>query len=412
MLGAKNAALPALAASLLSEEPVLLDGLPEVADVRTMLRLLTEMGVSWARRGRSVEVAAANIRKPVAPGEIVRTMRASSLVLGPLLARVGRARVSLPGGCAIGARPIDYHLAGLTALGASFRHDHGVIEAVAPRGLTGRRYRFPRVSVTGTADLMMAATLARGTTVLENAAREPEVADLAGLLNAMGAEVRGAGTGTLRIVGRRRIGGARRRIVSDRIEAGTFLIAGALVGDRLLVRGVEPGHCGALLEQLEAAGARIEPVGRSSLRVSAARPIRPVGVRTGPFPGFPTDLQAQWMALMAFAEGDAEIVETVFEDRFLQAPELGRMGARIGLDGNRATVRGAGRAPKCRLTGAEVTASDLRASASLVLAGLAAGGETIVHRVHHLDRGHERLEVRLRAVGARIERIPGPPGPR
>jgi UDP-N-acetylglucosamine 1-carboxyvinyltransferase len=398
--GAKNAALPALAATLLTSDPVTLDRIPSVVDIRTMIGLLQAIGADVRRENGRTYVQAAEIASPEAPYELVKTMRASSLVLGPLAARSGRARVSMPGGCAIGARPINLHVAGLEVLGAKIRQEAGYVEAVAENGLRGAHYVFPRITVTGTEDLMMAATLAEGETVLDNAAREPEVADLANLLNAMGASVSGAGTSRIIIQGVSRLHGAEHAIIPDRIETGSYLVAGALAADDLTLTGAEPAHLGAVLEKLAQAGVEIDEPEPGSLRVRAPKKLRPVDVTTEEHPGFPTDMQAQWMALMAFAGGVSHVTETIFENRFMHVAELLRMGAEIELAGNRATIRG-----KASLSGAAVMASDLRASACLVLAALAAKGETVIDRVYHLDRGYERMAEKLAAAGAQIERI-------
>jgi UDP-N-acetylglucosamine 1-carboxyvinyltransferase len=406
--GAKNSALPALAACLLTSERVTLEGIPGVRDIATMEKLLKHAGaqVSHPQGGKGhgrVIVEAAEIRCPEAPYEVVKTMRASSLVLGPLLARCGRARVSLPGGCAIGARPINLHVAGLERLGARVRQEHGYIEAEAPNGLEGAAVAFDRISVTGTEDLLMAAVLARGETVIDNAAREPEVGDLADLLIKMGARIEGAGTSTIRVKGVERLHGTApgtaHRIIPDRIEAGTFLIAGALTGGDLTVTACEPEHLRALIAKLNECGADVAESGRGALRVRAKGKLKSVDMITEEHPGFATDLQAQFMALMTQAEGIAIITETIFENRFMHAQELARMGAKIRLDGRRAIV--AGPTP---LSGAQVIASDLRASASLVLAALAANGETLIDRVYHIDRGYEKIEAKLAGVGARIKR--------
>ncbi|HEY9140010.1 MAG TPA: UDP-N-acetylglucosamine 1-carboxyvinyltransferase, partial [Bryobacteraceae bacterium] len=332
--------------------------------------------------------------------ELVKTMRASSLVLGPLVARAGRARVSLPGGCAIGARPINLHIFGLEQLGATIHQSHGYIEAVAPDGLRGATVHFDRITVTGTEDLMMAAVLARGETVLRNAAREPEVVDLAELLSKMGAKIEGAGTSTIRIQGVERLGGAEHTIIPDRIEAGTFLVAGAITGGDVTVKECNPEHVGALVAKLQQAGADVTQPTADSVRVRAGGKLRSVDMTTEEYPGFATDLQAQYMALMTQAEGIAIIVETIFENRFMHAQEMARMGANIRVDGKQAMVAG----PRA-LTGAGVIASDLRASASLVLAALVAKGETVIDRVYHIDRGYEKIERKLAAAGARIERV-------
>jgi UDP-N-acetylglucosamine 1-carboxyvinyltransferase len=398
--GAKNSALPALAATLLTDQPVILQRIPRVRDVRTMQRLLVDIGASADVDGESVRIQVRTVRSPEAPYELVKTMRASSLVLGPLVARAGRARVSLPGGCAIGARPINLHLAGLEQLGAQIQQSHGYVEAVAPQGLRGASIRFERITVTGTEDLMMAAVLARGETVLENAAREPEVTDLAALLVKMGAKIEGAGTSTIRIEGVGQLHAAEHSIVPDRIEAGTFLVAGAITAGDLTVTGCVPEHNAALITKLQAAGAEVAEVNASTLRVRTTGGLRSVDMTTEEYPGFPTDLQAQYMALMTQAEGIAIINETIFENRFMHAQEMARMGANIRLEGHQAIVAG-----RKELTGAGVIASDLRASASLVLAALVARGETVIDRVYHIDRGYDKIEGKLAAVGAQIRRI-------
>jgi UDP-N-acetylglucosamine 1-carboxyvinyltransferase len=394
---AKNAALPLLAASLLSAEAVELENMPQLADVATMRALLEGLGTEFEERdGRTVARTSA-LRSVEAPYELVSTMRASVLVLGPLLARAGRARVSLPGGCAIGTRPIDLHLKGLERLGAEVTLSEGYVEARTAR-LKGARIVFDLVTVTGTENLMMAATLAEGTTVLENAAREPEIPDLARLLTAMGARIHGAGTERIEIHGVPDLGGARHRIIPDRVETGTFLVAGAITHGDLTVRDVVPAHLGAVLDKLEATGARLE-VGADRIRIRAEGRPRPTDVVTNPYPGFATDMQAQMMALLGLAEGSSVITETIFENRLQQAAELRRLGAQIEVEGTRAVIRGV-RAYQ----GARVMATDLRASAALVLAGLAASGTTEVSRVYHLDRGYEGMEQKLAAVGARIRR--------
>ncbi len=396
--GSKNSALPALAAALLTEEPVKLRRIPKVRDIRTMERLLVDIGAKIDIQDGDVCVETKAIVSPEAPYELVKTMRASSLVLGPLVARAGTARVSLPGGCAIGARPINLHLAGLEQLGARIRQEHGYIEAQAPEGLTGSKIRFDRITVTGTEDLMMAATLARGETVLENAAREPEVTDLAGLLVKMGAKIEGAGTSEIRIQGVARLHGAEHTIISDRIEAGTFLIAGALTGGKLRVLHCVPEHLATLVVKMQQAGIQVTQPDATTLEVHGG-PLRAVDMTTEEYPGFATDLQAQFMALMTQAEGIAIITETIFENRFMHAQEMLRMGANIRLEGNQAIVAG-----RHQLTGAGVIASDLRASASLVLAALVARGETVIDRVYHIDRGYENIEEKLSRAGARIRR--------
>ncbi len=397
--GAKNAALPELAAALLTADEVRLDNVPDVRDVQTLVRLLSDLGARCERLGRHRwALSTPEVVNPEAPYELVRTMRASVLVLGPLVARCGRARVSLPGGCAIGARPIDRHLDGLAKLGAEIKLEHGYVEASATR-LTGATVEFSDVTVTGTENLLMAASLARGTTVLKNAAQEPEVTDLAALLVRMGARIEGAGSPTITIEGVEALHAAEHRVIPDRIEAGTFLVAAAITGGKITLEDVEPAHLGAVIEQLRAVGLTIE-CGAGWIRIGNGRPLRAVDLATRPFPGFPTDLQAQYMVLMTQAGGACELDETIFENRFMHVPELRRMGASIGLAGSKAAIEG-----PTPLTGAEVTASDLRASVSLVLAGLAARGETLVHRVYHLDRGYEGVEEKLQALGARIERI-------
>jgi len=398
--GAKNSALPALAACLLTDQPVLLRRVPRVRDVVTMERLLRSIGARVEAKADALRIEAPEILAPVAPYELVKTMRASSLVLGPLVARVRRARVSLPGGCAIGARPINLHLAGLEQLSARIRQEHGYIEAEAPDGLRGAGFTFDRVTVTGTEDLLMAAVLARGETVLENAAREPEVKDLADLLVKMGAQIEGAGASTIRIQGVERLHGAEHTIIPDRIEAGTFMIAGAITGGEVLVTGCVPEHLTALSAKLRQAGVEIVEAGPGALRASCAGGLRAVDVTTEEYPGFATDLQAQYMVLMTQAEGISFITETIFENRFMHALELARMGANIRLEGRQAIV--AGPTP---LSGAAVLASDLRASASLVLAGLVARGETLLDRVYHIDRGYEAIERKLSPLGARIQRV-------
>ena len=398
--GSKNSALPALAAALLTEEPVILKRIPRVRDIRTIERLLVDIGSTVEAQGEAVRLHTPQIVCPEAPYELVKTMRASSLVLGPLVARCGRARVSLPGGCAIGARPINLHIFGLEQLGARIHQAHGYIEAAAPEGLHGAVVHFDRITVTGTEDLMMAAVLATGETTLRNAAREPEVADLAELLGKMGAHIEGAGTSTIRIQGVERLHGAEHTIIPDRIETGTFLIAAAITGGDVAVTGCNPEHVGALVNKLQQAGAEVTQPDATTLRVRGGGRLRSVDMTTEEYPGFATDLQAQYMALMTQAEGIAIIVEKIFENRFMHAQELARMGANIRIEGKQALVAG----PR-ELSGAGVIASDLRASASLVLAALAARGETVIDRVYHIDRGYERIETKLAAAGARIRRV-------
>jgi UDP-N-acetylglucosamine 1-carboxyvinyltransferase len=394
---AKNAALPLLAASLLSPEPVVLENVPRLADVTTIRALLGRLGTEFEDREGLTLARTPGLRSVEAPYELVSTMRASVLVLGPLLARAGRARVAMPGGCAIGVRPIDLHLRGLERLGADITLAQGYVEARAAR-LKGARIVFDLVTVTGTENLMMAATLAEGTTVLENCAREPEVPDLARLLTAMGARIHGAGTERIEIEGVPELGGARHRIIPDRVEAGTFLVAGAITGGDVVVEDVVPAHLTAILDKLEGVGAGLD-VGDDRIRVRAEGRPRPADIVTNPFPGFATDMQAQMMALLGLASGSSVITETIFENRFQHAAELRRLGAAIEIEGNRAVIRGV---PAYQ--GAPVMATDLRASASLVLAGLAASGTTEVSRVYHLDRGYEAMERKLRALGARIRR--------
>ena len=398
--GSKNSALPALAAALLTEEPVTLRRVPAVRDIRTMQRLLVDIGSKVDVDGETVRLETPTIVCAEAPYELVKTMRASSLALGPLLARCGRARVSLPGGCAIGARPINLHIFGLEQLGARINQTHGYIEAVAPEGLRGAVVHFDRITVTGTEDLMMAAVLAKGETLLRNAAREPEVADLAQLLVKMGARIEGAGTSTIKVEGVERLHGAEHTIIADRIEAGTFLIAGAITGGDVTVTGCVPEHVGALVSKLQQTGVGVTQPDATSLRVRGGGRLRSVDMTTEEYPGFATDLQAQYMALMTQAEGIAIIEETIFENRFMHAQELARMGANIRLDGKQAIVAG----PR-ELTGAGVIASDLRASASLVLGALVARGETVIDRVYHIDRGYEKIEAKLARVGAKIQRV-------
>jgi UDP-N-acetylglucosamine 1-carboxyvinyltransferase len=399
--GAKNAALPAMAAALLTCEPVRLQNIPRVRDIVTMGKLLAHMEARVEMSPAApheVTIQAEKVSDAEAPYELVKTMRASVLTLGPLVARMGYARVSLPGGCAIGARPIDLHIQALEKLGAEISTEHGYMEARAKR-LRGARLRFEKITVTGTENAMMAAALAEGETLIENAAREPEISDLAALLNAMGARVEGAGTSTLRIRGVDKLHGATHAVIPDRIEAGTLLVAGAITGGELLLTDCEPKHLTAVIEKLAQAGIVIRAEG-NGLSVHNGGPIIAVDVTTEEYPGFATDMQAQYMALMTQAEGTSVITETIFENRFLHAQEMVRMGAQIAIEGSRAVVRG-----PARLSGASVQASDLRASASLVLAALVAEGETVIDRVYHLDRGYEQLEEKLGTLGAKIERI-------
>jgi UDP-N-acetylglucosamine 1-carboxyvinyltransferase len=403
--GAKNAALPLMCASLLTDGELVLKRVPRLADIDTMTGLLVQHGVTVTLKngnGYTMRLKADEVANTTAPYDLVRKMRASVLVLGPLVARHGRARVSLPGGCAIGTRPIDLHLKGLQALGAEVELEGGYVTARAPRGLTGGRVVFPQVSVGATENLLMAAALAKGETVLVNAAREPEITDLARCLTAMGARIEGVGTEKLTVTGVERLNGAEHEIVADRIEAGTYAIAAAITGGEIELTGVSLELIEAPAKTLGEAGVKVTAT-PSGVRVAAGN-RRPQGtdVMTEPFPGFPTDLQAQMMALMSVAEGAAMITETIFENRFMHVPELCRMGANINVHGASAMVRGVP-----ALTGAPVMATDLRASVSLVLAGLAARGETTVSRIYHLDRGYERLEEKLAACGADVERVRG-----
>ena len=396
--GSKNAALPALAASLLSEGTHELTRVPDLADVKTLLGLLDSMGASSTRDQDVVRIDATKVDKLEAPYDLVRTMRASILVLGPLVARFGRAKVSLPGGCAIGARPIDQHLKGLERLGARITLEHGYVLAECDR-LRGAEVVFDMPTVTGTENLMLAATLADGTTVLRNAAREPEITDLAELLGTMGARIEGAGSDTITIKGVSKLKPYKHRVVADRIEFGTFLVAGAMAGEGFVVEDGVPEHQTALVDKLRDIGARLEVEG-SRVVVHRAGKAKAIDVVTAPYPGFPTDMQAQLMALLSVSDGASVITETIFENRFMHVPELSRMGAQVRVDGGKAFVQGV-----ARLSGTTVMATDLRASACLVLAGLVAEGETVVRRIYHLDRGYEHLEKKLMSVGARIERF-------
>ena len=399
--GAKNAALPALAATLLADEPVVLRRVPKVRDIQTMRRLLSYLGVDSHDRDNTVRL----IPNHESGGfealyEMVKTMRASVLVLGALMGRRRRARVSLPGGCAIGVRPIDQHLKGLDALGAQIRLEHGYVMAETKR-LTGARFRFDVQTVTGTENLLMAAALAEGETVLGNCAREPEVVDLANLLNAMGARIEGAGEETIRIEGVDQLGSADHEIIGDRIEGGTYLVGAAMTGGDVTLTGADPADLGPLLAVLADAGADVS-TSQEGIRVRRNGTLRACDVVTAPHPGFPTDLQAQYLALMTQAEGTSRVTETIFENRFQHVAELLRMGADIHIEGRDAIVRG----PR-PLSGANVMATDLRASACLVVAGVAAGGETVVDRIYHLDRGYEGMETKLQSLGARVERVSG-----
>ena len=401
--GAKNSALPCMAAAILTEDEVILENIPQVQDIETERKLLVSMGaevqLGYGRAQHRTHIKCAVLSDPVAKYEIVKTMRASSLVLGPLVARTGIARVAVPGGCAIGGRPIDLHLKALEAMGATITQDHGYLEARTER-LKGAHIVFDKITVTGTEDILMAAVLAEGATILENCAREPEVTDLAALLTAMGAKIQGAGTSTIKVQGVARLHGARHRINPDRIEAGTFLLAGAITGGDLNVDCCDPTHLGSLISKLEQCGVRLD-VGKDHIRVrSGGGALKAADISTEEYPGFPTDMQAQFMALATQAEGTTTITENIFENRFMHVQELNRMGANITVQGRTATVRG-----KTELQSAAVMCSDLRASASLVLAALVADGETILDRVYHIDRGYEHIEEKLRNVGVQIRRM-------
>jgi UDP-N-acetylglucosamine 1-carboxyvinyltransferase len=392
-----------MAAAILTEDEVILENIPQVRDIETERKLLASMGaeveLGYGRAQHRTRIKCGILSDPVAKYEIVKTMRASSLVLGPLIARTGMARVAMPGGCAIGGRPIDLHIKGLEAMGAVITYDHGYLEARVDR-LKGAHIVFDKITVTGTEDLLMAAVLADGETVFENCAREPEVTDLAALLTAMGAKIEGAGTSTIKVQGVTSLHGARHRINPDRIEAGTFLVAGAITGGDLNVDCCEPAHLGAVISKLEQCGVKLD-VGKDSIRVrSASGPLKSADISTEEYPGFPTDMQAQYMALATQTEGTSVVTENIFENRFMHVGELSRMGADITVQGRVATVRG-----KSQLQSAAVMCSDLRASASLVLAALVADGETILDRVYHLDRGYEHFEDKLRGVGAQIRRM-------
>ncbi len=396
--GAKNAALPIIAAGLLCEGKHRISNVPHLADVVTLGKILQNMGVAFERQSGDILLDSTGLTNPEAPYDLVRTMRASVLVLGPLVARMGRARVSLPGGCAIGARPINLHLMGLEKLGAEVAIEHGYVVARAKK-LRGARIYFDTVTVTGTENIMMAAVYAQGETVIENAAREPEVADLAHALMLMGADIEGAGSDIIKIRGVERLQPMNHSVMPDRIETGTFVIAAAITGGSVLIRGCNPRHLDAVLAKVTEAGAVIQVEG-DTIRVTGQRHINPVDVKTLEYPGFPTDMQAQFMSLMALAEGTSVINETIFENRFTHVAELRRMGADIQTEGRSAVVKGV---PK--LSAAPVMATDLRASASLILAGLAAEGETVVSRIYHLDRGYENIEQKLSALGAEIKRV-------
>jgi UDP-N-acetylglucosamine 1-carboxyvinyltransferase len=402
--GAKNAALPLMAACLLTDKTLELINIPDLSDIESMSELLSQLGVTLrceeSPQGRVMCLSANNLNSTTAPYDVVRKMRASVLVLGPLVARAGEAHVSLPGGCAIGTRPIDLHLKGLEALGAEITLEDGYVHAKAPKGLIGTTFTFPTVSVTGTENLLMAATLAKGQTRLVNAAREPEIGNLAHCLNAMGAKITGIGTDTLLIEGVESLNGVSHYVVADRIEAGTYAMAAALTGGRVQLKGAQLDLIPTVASLLQQAGVILKEEEEGLVVESPIEHLQGVDVMTEPFPGFATDLQAQWMALMSVAKGASMITETIFENRFMHVPELCRMGANITVHGSSALVRGVS-----QLKGAPVMATDLRASVSLVLAGLVADGETVINRVYHLDRGYERVEEKLRACGADIRRI-------
>jgi UDP-N-acetylglucosamine 1-carboxyvinyltransferase len=401
--GAKNSALPCMAAAILTEDEVILENIPQVRDIETERKLLVSMGaeveLGYGRAQHRTSISCRVLSDPVAKYEIVKTMRASSLVLGPLVARTGLARVAMPGGCAIGGRPIDLHIKGLETMGATIGYEHGYIEARAER-LKGAHINFDKITVTGTEDLLMAAVLAEGETLMENCAREPEVTDLAALLIAMGAKIEGAGTSVIRVQGVEKLHGARHRINPDRIEAGTFLVAGAITGGDLCVANCNPAHLGAVIAKLEECGVRIEVIGKDSIRVRSEGNLKGADMSTEEYPGFPTDMQAQYMALATQVDGTSVVTENIFENRFMHVQELVRMGANIKVDGRTATIRG-----KAPLSAAAVMCSDLRASASLVLAAMVANGESILDRVYHMDRGYEHIEEKLRGVGAQIRRM-------
>ena len=400
--GAKNSALPCMAAAILTDEEIVLENIPQVRDIQTEKRLLASMGAQvdlGSADEHCLSISCRSLSDPVAKYEIVKTMRASSLVLGPLIARAGMARVAMPGGCAIGGRPIDLHIKGLEQMGATIVQEHGYLEARAER-LRGAHLVFDKITVTGTEDLLMAAVLAEGETVMENCAREPEVTDLAALLSAMGAKIEGAGTSTIRVHGVTRLHGAKFRIIPDRIEAGTFLVAGAITAGDLTVVDCNPDHLRAVIAKLEEAGVTIDILRPDAVRVRSNGRLTAVDISTEEYPGFPTDMQAQYMALATQADGVCTVKENIFENRFMHVHELVRMGANIKVDGRTATVRG-----PARLSAAAVMCSDLRASASLVLAALVADGESILDRVYHMDRGYERIEEKLKGVGAQIQRM-------
>lgn len=396
--GAKNAALPILCASLLSAETLEIANVPDLRDIATTLKLLTQMGVAVSREPGTLALNGAHVDNPFAPYEMVKTMRASILVLGPLLARFGKATVSLPGGCAIGSRPVNLHIKGLEAMGAKIEISNGYINATAKR-LRGAKIVMDMVSVTGTENLMMAAALADGTTIIENAAREPEVVDLAKCLRAMGAKIEGAGSDVVTIHGQNKLHRAKYKVMADRIEAGTYLVAVATTGGEVTLRNIGPRPLDAVLDKLREAGCELA-AGDDWIRLKTNGKLHAVSIRTAPYPAFPTDMQAQFMVLNTVAQGFARVTETIFENRFMHVQELRRLGAKIEIEGNTAIVEGG-----CKLDGATVMATDLRASACLVIAGLIASGETIIERIYHLDRGYERIEDKLSQLGARVTRL-------
>lgn len=399
--GAKNAVLPIIAASILGTTPSHLDEVPMLEDVHTISEVLKCLGlaVEYSPEKNVLDIDSTEITSYEAPYELVRTMRASFLVMGPLLARIGKARISMPGGCAIGARPIDIHLKGFEALGVKIEQGHGYIEASAPEGLKGTSIYFDFPSVGATENIMMAASLAEGTTILENAAEEPEIVDLANYLNKMGAKIRGAGTDTIRIEGVEKLHGADYTIIPDRIEAGTYMIAAAMTGGDIVVENVLPEHQKPLIAKLREAGAVVEE-DIDKVRVIGKNPLKAVSIKTLPYPGFPTDMQAQMMAMMVIAEGRSKVTETVFENRFMHVVELNRMGAQISTEGRSAVIDG-----PCKLTGCDVRATDLRAGAAMILAGLVAEGTTRIGDLHHIDRGYENIVAKLKNLGADIERV-------
>ncbi len=396
--GSKNAALPILAATILAIEPCEIKNVPDLRDIGTFIKLLEGFGLKVGHWLHRVKTKPNPLKSHIAPYDLVRTMRASVLVLGPLLARFGKAKVSLPGGCAIGARPIDLHLKALEAMGAEIKIEHGYVEAFCPK-LHAARIEFPSITVTGTENILMAAVLAKGRTIIENAALEPEVVDLANFLIKMGAKIEGAGTSTIKVEGVESLKGARHEVMADRIEAGTFMIGAAMSQGEVFLEGIDPVHVEALSEKLREAGVKVENA-RGGLKVIAPKKIKSVDIETAPYPGFATDFQAQFMAMMTLAEGTSNITETIFENRFMHVGELIRMGADIKTEGNRATVKGLP-----NLSGAPIMATDLRASACLVLAGLAAEGITEITRVYHIDRGYEKIEKKFRKLGAKVKRV-------